>query len=58
MVYLTRVLFLLSQLQLLPIVVAVAYQPAPSIRLDHATVTGVRTGSVESFLGIPYAQPP
>ena len=31
---------------------------APSVRLDHATVTGVRNGSLEYFLGIPYAQPP
>ncbi|TFK88164.1 carotenoid ester lipase precursor [Polyporus arcularius HHB13444] len=30
----------------------------PSVRLGHATVIGARNGSVESFLGIPYAEPP
>lgn len=29
-----------------------------SVRLDQATVTGTVNGSVESFLGIPYAHPP
>ncbi|KAI0699616.1 alpha beta-hydrolase [Cerioporus squamosus] len=31
---------------------------APSVRLDEATVTGIRNGLLEYFLGIPYAQPP
>ncbi|KAI0794098.1 carotenoid ester lipase precursor [Fomes fomentarius] len=30
----------------------------PSVKLDKATVVGTSTGSVESFLGIPFAQPP
>ena len=30
----------------------------PSVRLDHATVTGARNGSLEYFLGVPYAHPP
>ena len=30
----------------------------PSVRLDNATVTSVRNGSLEYFLGVPYAHPP
>ncbi|RPD58746.1 carotenoid ester lipase precursor [Lentinus tigrinus ALCF2SS1-7] len=30
----------------------------PSVRLGPATVLGTRNGSVESFVGIPYAEPP
>ncbi|TFK90947.1 alpha beta-hydrolase [Polyporus arcularius HHB13444] len=30
----------------------------PSVQLGHATVFGTRNGSVESFVGIPYAEPP
>ena len=30
----------------------------PSVRLDKATVVGTAGGPVESFLGIPFAQPP
>ncbi|RPD58717.1 alpha beta-hydrolase [Lentinus tigrinus ALCF2SS1-7] len=35
-----------------------APQAGPTAQLDHATVVGVRNGSLESFLGIPYAEPP
>ncbi|KAI0699617.1 carotenoid ester lipase precursor [Cerioporus squamosus] len=35
-----------------------AQQPAPTVQLGHATVIGIRNGSLESFLGIPYAKPP
>ncbi|RDX42794.1 alpha/beta-hydrolase [Lentinus brumalis] len=28
------------------------------VQLDEATVIGISAGSIESFLGIPYAQPP
>ncbi len=31
---------------------------APTVQLDAATVVGTRNGSVDSFLGIPFAQPP
>ncbi|KAI0793609.1 carotenoid ester lipase precursor [Fomes fomentarius] len=31
---------------------------APTVRLDAATVVGSQNGSVDSFLGIPFAQPP
>lgn len=31
---------------------------APTIKLDSATFTGVNSGSVSEFLGIPFAQPP
>lgn len=31
---------------------------APTVTLDNATVTGAASGSINSFLGIPYAQPP
>ncbi|TFK91448.1 carotenoid ester lipase precursor [Polyporus arcularius HHB13444] len=31
---------------------------SPHVELDHATLLGRANGSVESFLGIPYAQPP
>jgi len=30
----------------------------PTIVMDKATVTGVRDGLVDKFLGIPYALPP
>lgn len=29
-----------------------------SVALDHAKVIGVASGSVQKFLGIPFAQPP
>ncbi len=31
---------------------------SPHVQLDHATLLGRANGSVESFLGISYAQPP
>ena len=31
---------------------------APTVTLDTATVTGVSSGSVSKFLGIPFAKPP
>ena len=31
---------------------------SPSVKLDKATVVGTTTGTVESYLGIPYAKPP
>lgn len=31
---------------------------APNVTLDQATVTGVENGTLEKFLGIPYALPP
>ena len=31
---------------------------SPSVTLDEATVHGVHEGGTNSFLGIPYAQPP
>lgn len=31
---------------------------APTVTLDSAVVTGVASGSVDEFLGIPFAQPP
>ncbi|KAI0793612.1 carotenoid ester lipase precursor [Fomes fomentarius] len=31
---------------------------APTVQLDAATVIGTQNGSVDSFLGIPFAQPP
>ena len=30
----------------------------PVVRLNYATFEGASTGGVDSFLGIPYAQPP
>ncbi|KAF8645414.1 hypothetical protein AX16_007829 [Volvariella volvacea WC 439] len=30
----------------------------PTVRLDSATITGVSSGSISQFLGIPYALPP
>jgi len=30
----------------------------PLVNLDYATLEGASTGGVETFLGIPYAQPP
>ncbi|TFK88161.1 alpha beta-hydrolase [Polyporus arcularius HHB13444] len=35
-----------------------SHEAVPTVQLGHATVVGVRNGSLESFLGIPYAQPP
>src|SRR3954454_22690512 len=31
---------------------------APTVTLDHATVVGSSLGGIDSFKGIPYAQPP
>lgn len=31
---------------------------APVVSLEYATFAGTSTGGVDSFLGIPYAQPP
>jgi len=31
---------------------------APTVTLDNATVTGVTSGSVNEWLGIPFALPP
>ncbi|KIK74848.1 hypothetical protein PAXRUDRAFT_174497 [Paxillus rubicundulus Ve08.2h10] len=31
---------------------------SPTVTLDSATVTGISSGSVNQFLGIPFAQPP
>ncbi|KAF8834585.1 alpha/beta-hydrolase, partial [Paxillus ammoniavirescens] len=31
---------------------------SPTVTLDSATVTGISSGSVNEFLGIPFAQPP
>ncbi len=30
----------------------------PSVTVDNATVLGTTNGSVTSYIGIPYAQPP
>ncbi|KAF8188779.1 carotenoid ester lipase precursor [Mycena galopus ATCC 62051] len=32
--------------------------PAPTVQLDRATVTGVTSGTLKKFLGIPYVRPP
>ncbi len=62
MVTLTRLLFSLWQLWV--VLKADAYRlPDPDqnrlpVKLDRATITGIIDGSVESFLGVPYAQPP
>ena len=55
MAFLTSLWGLLLQL---PLVANAAANQDPTVPLDHATVTGIRDGSVEHFLGIPYAQPP
>ncbi|KXN88429.1 Lipase 1 [Leucoagaricus sp. SymC.cos] len=38
--------------------VVAAPAAAPTVKLDSATVTGKASGSVQEFLGIPFAQPP
>ncbi|RPD58847.1 carotenoid ester lipase precursor [Lentinus tigrinus ALCF2SS1-7] len=38
--------------------IALPTQSGPSVHLDQATVTGTTNGSLDTFLGIPYAQPP
>ncbi|KAK7042640.1 carboxylic ester hydrolase [Favolaschia claudopus] len=35
-----------------------AFAAAPTVRLDFATVTGLNNGTVNKFLGIPYARSP
>jgi hypothetical protein len=30
----------------------------PQVRLDRGTFVGTRNGSIDSFLGIPFAKPP
>ncbi|KAJ3832691.1 Alpha/Beta hydrolase protein [Lentinula raphanica] len=44
----------------LEVCLALATSPlaSPTVVLDSATVTGVRSGDTEEFLGIPFAQPP
>ncbi|KAI0699606.1 carotenoid ester lipase precursor [Cerioporus squamosus] len=46
-----------------PLVVLGAVLPSssyasPTVQLGHATLVGARNGFVESFVGIPYAEPP
>jgi len=36
----------------------IAAAPTLTIKLDGATVSGKTSGSVQEFLGIPFAQPP
>lgn len=36
----------------------IASRAGPTVTLDSAVVTGVASGSVDSFLGIPFAAPP
>ncbi|KAI0794097.1 carotenoid ester lipase precursor [Fomes fomentarius] len=53
--------FLLSTLLQFGLVYGAATLPrqnAPSVKLDKASVLGTTTGTVESFLGIPFAKPP
>ena len=38
--------------------VATKRDGGPVVSLDYATFEGASTGGVDSFLGIPYAQPP
>ena len=37
---------------------SLAWAQSPTVTLHQATVTGTRNGSLDKFLGIPYAQPP
>ena len=48
----------LSATALLQVPFTSALEDGPTIRLDAATVIGTRRGSVESYLGIPFAQSP
>ncbi len=38
--------------------VAAAPAATPAVSLDSATVTGKSSGSIQQFLGIPFAKPP
>ncbi len=51
---------LLSALPLIQACLAAeaATHQTTQVQLDKATVVGISAGSIESFLGIPYAQPP
>ncbi|RPD61755.1 carotenoid ester lipase [Lentinus tigrinus ALCF2SS1-7] len=53
---------ILSFLSIITIICAFAAPPnltgPPSVTLDEATVYGITDGMTNSFLGIPYAQPP
>ena len=58
---LLNVLVLLAtfvQLRVYAAAVAIKRDGGPVVSLDYATFEGVSTGGVDSFLGIPYAQPP
>nr|VWO97518.1 Carboxylic ester hydrolase (EC [Ganoderma boninense] len=54
----------LRSLFLVPFVVGAAFavpttqNAAPSITLDHGTFMGISNGTVDQFLGIPFAKPP
>ncbi|TFK88169.1 carotenoid ester lipase precursor [Polyporus arcularius HHB13444] len=58
MILLSAVLLSLLRLSLGSATCATKRQTSPTVQLDRATVVGTVNGSVESFLGIPYAQPP
>ncbi|KAL1945643.1 hypothetical protein VTO73DRAFT_1645 [Trametes versicolor] len=49
---------LLSLLAYLSVVFVVARASAPTVPLDKATIIGKTNGTVTSYYGIPYAQPP
>ncbi|KAI0689210.1 alpha beta-hydrolase [Cerioporus squamosus] len=58
---LNRILFVFWQLWVILAAVIAQYysdHARPSVTLDQASVTGITDGLVESFLGIPYAEPP
>lgn len=49
---------LLILLTYLPVAFAIARAANPTVILDKATVIGTTNGSVTSYYGIPYAEPP
>lgn len=49
---------LLTLLAYLPVAFAIARAADPTVTLDKATVIGTTKGSVTSYFGIPYAEPP
>lgn len=51
-------LFQLSAAFLLNAFLVTAAPAATTVKLDSATVTGKSVGSVQQFLGIPFAKPP
>ena len=58
MLFLLLLLATFLQVHVYPATVTIKREGGPVVSLDYATFEGTSMGGVDSFLGIPYAQPP